>query len=264
MLQTIELKLQLPQGERIHPSMGSVMHGVLMELIGSAAAEQLHTMNLRPYSQYLFYDSARQGVFWRLSALNEYAVATVLDPAMNYSGSVILEQKGYEIQITERKVVAKSSFEQLTEEAFTDRQSIRAVQLKFITPAGFKSENHYMLFPRMDLILHNLYSRWNVFAGQTMFEDPEAFKYMLEHTVIEQYDLSMRKFYIGDRARIPSFRGNIDINIYGYDTMKKLTGLLLRFSEFASIGIKTALGMGGSKVEFITEDKKARLAYKYS
>ena len=50
MLRLFEIPLFLPKGKRIHPSMGSVFHGALMEHLPSELAGALHRESLRPYS----------------------------------------------------------------------------------------------------------------------------------------------------------------------------------------------------------------------
>lgn len=53
MLTQVEIELQLPEGTKLNQSMGSVMQGVLMEKTDPDWAEQMHQMEVRPYSQYV-------------------------------------------------------------------------------------------------------------------------------------------------------------------------------------------------------------------
>ena len=59
MLQIWEVLLQLPEGQRLHQSFGSVLHGALMQYAHTDFAEAMHRSALRPFSQFVYYDKAR-------------------------------------------------------------------------------------------------------------------------------------------------------------------------------------------------------------
>ena len=50
-IMSIELVIAADPSIKIIQSIGSVLHGVLMELVGTDYARQLHEAGLRPYSQ---------------------------------------------------------------------------------------------------------------------------------------------------------------------------------------------------------------------
>ena len=82
MLYSVEIPLQVPQGMQVRPDMGSIMQGALMEIIANDAAQELHTMQLRPYTQSIYYDHAlRQGI-WRLTAIHSYGYEEVIQPVL--------------------------------------------------------------------------------------------------------------------------------------------------------------------------------------
>ena len=56
----IELVISTDPSIKIVQSIGSVLHGVLMELVGTDYAGQLHEAGLRPYSQYVYFDTAKK------------------------------------------------------------------------------------------------------------------------------------------------------------------------------------------------------------
>ena len=50
-LHQIELALRLPEGVKIHSSMGSIFHGMMMDILGQEIAQRLHEENsCRPFS----------------------------------------------------------------------------------------------------------------------------------------------------------------------------------------------------------------------
>ncbi len=55
-IMAVELSITADPFIKIVQSIGSVLHGVLMELVGPEYAGQLHETGLRPYSQYVYFD----------------------------------------------------------------------------------------------------------------------------------------------------------------------------------------------------------------
>ena len=53
---SIELVISADPSIKIVQSIGSVLHGVLMELVGTEYAGRLHESGLRPYNQYIYLD----------------------------------------------------------------------------------------------------------------------------------------------------------------------------------------------------------------
>lgn len=53
MLRQVEFELTLPAGEKLNQSMGSLLQGLLMERTDSSWAQEMHTQQVRPYSQYV-------------------------------------------------------------------------------------------------------------------------------------------------------------------------------------------------------------------
>ena len=244
MLTTIEVKLGLPQNVKINQSMGSVMHGALMEIVASEDADRLHEVGLRPFSQYLYYDRSRAAFFWRISALNKAAFDSVLAPVLQYDKDLVLKQKGYSITLIEKKIVSQSSYEKIADEVFLSDYKYSGCEMKFRTSTGFKSAEQYVIFPQTSLIFQSLINRWNLFSTMVKLEDEKAFQHLGENTFISSYDMQMRMFYIGN-GKIPSFTGKLELHLTGNETMRRLVALLMEFSNYSGVGIKTALGMGG-------------------
>ena len=59
-IMSIELVIVADLSIKIVQSIGSVLHGVLMELVGTEYAGQLHETGLRPYSQYIYFDKHKK------------------------------------------------------------------------------------------------------------------------------------------------------------------------------------------------------------
>ena len=65
---------------------------------------------------------------------------------------------------------------------------------------------------------------------------------------IVDYHLHMHPFSLEGR-RIRAFRGNVSYGLFRNDMAARLTAILMYFASYAGIGIKTALGMGGTETD---------------
>jgi len=98
-IMAIELGITADPSIKIVQSIGSVLHGVLMELVGTEYAGQLHEMGLRPYSQYVFFDKEKGQYIWRLSAVTAEAVDRILRPVLDMPEKVFLTQESSQMLI---------------------------------------------------------------------------------------------------------------------------------------------------------------------
>ena len=92
MLKLLEIELELPPGEKINISMGSVMHGVLMEMLPPNFARQLHEENLRPFSQCIYFDKEKNKSVWRVGTLNDETYEEIILPLLEIK-KIFLRQK---------------------------------------------------------------------------------------------------------------------------------------------------------------------------
>lgn len=93
LLEICEIPLIFPKGKGAHPSMGSVFHGALMELVGSDWATVFHQKGIRPYSQAVFWDDREKRPFWRLGFLDE-SISSVLVPVLEKTKIPVLASSG--------------------------------------------------------------------------------------------------------------------------------------------------------------------------
>ena len=103
MIRSLEIRIAVPTGAKLTQSACSLLHGVLMEHIDSTYAELLHQQSLRPYSQYLYFDKERAGVYWRLTALNKQADDELLGAAFSLPATVYLKKKQLEVQLVSKE-----------------------------------------------------------------------------------------------------------------------------------------------------------------
>lgn len=242
MLRLMEVKLQMPDGMRVHPSMGSVLHGALMEKLPSETAAKLHAEQLRPYSQSVFYDKERESAVWRFGFLEDAiyeTIASVLQEESHY----FLRQKQYTISCGAGAVVCESSYSALTDKVFLAGAAPVGVKFRFRTTGSFKRSGQYVLFPEPALIWQNLQSRWNTFTDAAKMEEKGLAERLASFCRIWRYHLQSQSFSLEHQA-IYGYGGTMHLQFLGNDMTNRLMGVLALFAPFAGIGIKTALGMG--------------------
>lgn len=241
MLRLFEIPLFLPKGERIHPSMGSVFHGALMERLPSELAGRLHQESLRPYSQCVFLDRDK-GPIWRLGTMSDY-VAQALLFGLEEGGAIALHQKGYDVHLGEICCVQACSFDDLADIAFCAETVPHGAMFSFLSPTSFKRDGRYVLFPDVRLILQSLLMRWNALCPHIRLKEDNLVEKLTAQAAIVRYQLHSAVFSL-ERQRITGFQGNVTLRFGGTDAICRILTLLTIFAPFAGVGIKTALGMG--------------------
>ena len=243
-LHQIELALELPDDMKIHASMGSVFHGLLMDILGSEVAEWLHGQeHCRPFSQCVYYNRELNKPVWRISALTQEAEEIILEPIYQLIGeAVFLKQKHTSVVLSYKVQERQCDYQDLMDKVFLDQAVVRGGSLEFVTTASFKRDGHYVILPEMYLIFQSLIQRWNSFCSASIVS--EDLEHQLgAHCHISRYQLRSQKFSING-SNIHGFCGTMNVRFSGNDMIRRLMDLLLRYSCYAGVGMKTALGMG--------------------
>ena len=207
MLQIWEVLLQLPEGQRLHQSFGSVLHGALMQYAHTDFAEAMHRSALRPFSQFVYYDKARGSAVWQLAALNKEAAEEILYASGRLPQNLYLKQKEYVVQLSKPQPV-----------------------------------NVY--------IFRSLLKRWNAFCGGLVLEENNLEEHLAQAVKVTGYNLSLQQYSVGG-APVDAFKGRYRLLFRGTQSQNRIAALLAAYAEYAGIGVKTALGMGGVKISFL-------------
>lgn len=247
MLKLLEIELELPLNEKINSFMGSVMHGVLMEIISSNVAARLHEENLRPFSQCVYFDSEKNKSIWRIGTLNAEAYDSIILPLLERK-IIFVKQKDYKIKLKDHRVLLDTSYENLADEIFPTSEIPLRADFQFLTATSFKRDGGYVIFPENFLVLQSLLQRWNTFSLKMKIEENNLAEKLSTFCKISRYNLHSQKFSL-EQKYITGFAGKISISFVGNETVNKIVGLLAKFAPFAGIGIKTALGMGAVSSE---------------
>ncbi len=216
----------------------SLTHGVLMELIDENYAARMHEDGLRPYSQRLYRD--KKNTYWQICALTEEADENIIDKLKTVDNFCI-KNKALEVNIISK------DYETLDEKKlvkdFYNADSLPKIKIRFITPCAFKQNGTYTFYPDIRCIYQSLMNRWNYLSDNEVMADADLLDELTRATKITEYNLRSTGFCL-ERVVVPSFVGDIIISIRGTQTLINFANMLLRFGEYAGIGIKTSIGMG--------------------
>lgn len=248
MIQTLEIKLVVPDGVRLPQSACSLLHGVLMAQIDETYAEMMHQNSLRPYSQFLHFDKNRNALYWRITSLNEQAKNEILDAAFSLPQKVFLKQKNVEIELLGKEFLPATDYGSLAEKYFTQPLAGRYLSLDFITSCSFKSEGQYVIFPQVPFLLRSLIKRWNAFADRERLDAQGLVDDLAQEVYVADYRLRMQAFSV-DGARIPAFRGDYTLGMKNNLMSNRIIAMLGEYANYCGVGIKTALGMGAVRTE---------------
>ncbi len=243
-IMAIELSITADPSIKIVQSIGSVLHGVLMELVGTEYAGQLHETGLRPYSQYVYFDKERGQYIWRLSAVTAEAVNRILRPILEMPDKIYLKQKRGHIYIQKRTVLEETSYEALMAKFWSGDVEYTQAKLQCLSTTSFKVDQQYTIFPEAFRIYRYLLRQWNQFTSYEMMDSDDLLAALESAVFIRDYNLRMGMYGL-EGIKIRGFRGQIVMQFKRNLVMQRILSLLTYYSQFTGLGIKTALGMGG-------------------
>lgn len=249
-IMAIELGITADSSIKIVQSIGSVLHGVLMELVGTEYAGQLHETGLRPYSQYIYFDKEKGQYIWRLSAVTAEAVERILRPALDMPEKIFLKQKRGHIYIQDRTILEETSYEALMSKFWSGEAEYVQAKLRCVTTTSFKVDQQYTIFPEAFRIYRYLLRQWNQFTTFEMMDSDDLLAALESATFIRDYNLRMGMYGL-EGVKIRGFRGEIVMQFKRNLVMQRILSLLTYYSQFTGLGIKTALGMGGVQSEVV-------------
>ena len=209
----------------------SKLQGFLMAQISPDFATFLHEQETNPYSMNL--SSTRDESVWVVNLLSEEAEQQMLAPLLNLE-TIKLESCAEEILV--KKVEIHSLSQQTLLDIYQDDDASHLIRVHFYTPTTFKRQGQFVLFPDSRLV-----------EGRAEIEE-ETLQFLADHSQITSYHLKSHYFPIHGR-KYPAFEGRVTIQIKGASTLKAYAQMLLRFGEYAGVGTKCSLGMGGMRIE---------------
>ena len=249
MLTSLKIKVKPDEKTRLSFHLGSLLQGYLMQNIDSDYANNLHNNELKPYSQFLYFDKEAKSWIWKINTINEEAREKIILPLINNPAEKIkIESKNIELLIEEKSISAPEKYKNLAEKYFIEKPFQKKIVLNFLSPTSFKSGGNFSIFPEIHNIYSSLFNKWNGFASEISLEDKDALDHLIKHTKLIGYDLRSTKFGM-EGVKINSFLGEVCLYVNGPESLTRIANLLFAFAEYSGIGAKTAVGMGGVRVE---------------
>lgn len=243
MIMKVHLKINLPLEMQNH-SIGSLLHGVLMEKMTHEQASMLHNYRYSPLKQRL--KLFKDHCLWEVVSL-ENNLTMELKEVFEDLHSIYIEHRQQELPV---EIISMNIFcldDWLTAELNRDEYP-SSLKIKFFTPTSFKSDGAYEIFPDLRKILRSVMMNFDYFSEGTKLYDYETLEYLTECIKISQYQLQSTSFHL-EQTRIPSFKGTLVLKIKGSHQIRQLIHLIFSYAELAGVGIKTSLGMGAIELK---------------
>ena len=223
---------------------GSIFQGILMEQINPKYGEILHLNGLKPYSQSIHYEGEK--LIWEINTLNKQASIELIEPLKAGSFQKIgIKHDKQELDILEKQEVI-SNYQDLVNEYYFQNGN-RRVRIQFLSPTSFKQNGRYVFRPDIRLIFQSLMMKFDTFGDNLSVYSEEVLEQLVDNTHITGYNLKSVRFHL-EGTSIPAFMGHMEVHINGPQPLVNLIHLLLRYGEYAGVGIKTAMGMGAMRI----------------
>ena len=217
-------------------------HGFLMEQLAPDYVDWLHQQETNPYSMKVIHH--KDQTTWTVHLLTEDAIKQILPP--------MLELKKVDLHGLASLTVQRMTMQDLSPEElfdlFNQNQDQSFFTIQFQTPTGFRSQGEYVLFPTLRLIFQSLMMKYVRLLENREDIEEETLDYLTSHSRITSYRMETSYFKIHGK-KIPAFKGKLTFKITGPSTLKAYANILLKFGEYAGLGMKTSLGMGGIELE---------------
>lgn len=222
----------------------SLFQGALMEKIDPQYGEILHRSELKPYSQYLDVHAGRAS--WILQTLTDEAEAGLIAfPSLSKGDAIHLKRLGLSAKILDVQRETLSEQELLQKTFFANCP--RTVKCRFVTPAAFKTQGRYQIYPTVRHIFGSLIQKYSAAHTQTEILDDSLLDDLQQMVSVAGYRLQSVSFSV-EGVSIPSFTGWLSLRISGPRQLVNLVHLLLQFGAYSGVGIKTAMGMGALRL----------------
>lgn len=233
-------RICLNEGERLPYGTAYRLYAWLLEQLPEEIAEGIHEQSGARLSQYLRYQKEEHKNLWILNVPND-ETERVVAPLLREQAEIELQNSApLRILSVEQKSISPQSL------VFSGENEKYTV-MEFLTPAAFKQAGRYAIYPSEQLILQSLTMHWNELIPELAVTDEDALRSLLQGIHITDYVLHTTRYPL-KRTKIPSFVGRIVLEARLPLPLMQLWNALTGVAAYTGIGMKTALGMGGTAV----------------
>lgn len=215
----------------------------LLSRTDSVYAGRLHENSATPVRHYLRPEDDDASVRWCVTLFGEEASA-MLSPLLGCRQEFTYNRMGerYAFPVTGHSVRILHGVSD-----FRKTVGDGEVRIRFCTPTAFRSRGTYVCFPTTRLIVQSLLRKWNTWMGDELLLDEDETDILADGLPCVRFRLHRTGFRL-KRQEIPGFVGEMTFGNVLEGEAREHASLLLHFAEYAGVGIKTALGMGGTEV----------------
>lgn len=244
----MKLTLRDEAGRRLLPEYAYALYSDLMESIPQEYAQRLHEeAEMRPVSHFLVPDRNQPGRGEFFLSLYEEEALDAFAPVLLHKTQFELHKYGCRLNV-ERMERETIDLDEMTHRCFDLAEPPTSYVLHFLSPAAFRSQEEYVLYPTAELILKSAMSRFQLLGSGMDAVDQNALEQMAKRARITDYTLYSRRYRVKDTT-VYGFTGWVRMTIRGPLPLRQLFRLYMTALPCTGLGLKTAMGMGGCSVE---------------
>lgn len=161
--------------ERFSLSLAYPLYAWLLSQVSAEDGNRLHEQGTRPVNQYLWLDTETREGWWTVNLLNNEAIE-LFAPVLEEKKEVRLHLCKFSFDSCEfERIEAPHVFVKRAQGLTLDWR----FSIELLTPASFKQNGRYVIFPQESLILQSLIVRWGLCFPDMPLDDADAFAAML-------------------------------------------------------------------------------------
>ena len=240
MIVSHKLYLSGYSGRTIPSGLGYRLYAALLENCGETFAQSVHQNGVTPISQHIMMEHGKP--VWKVTLLGEES-KQALDDLLSNQQAFVLKRDQVTFRVQERYRESIADVDQL----FVCCQNKgRLHRLNFCTPTAFKHKGTYCMLPTTRLLLQSVWKQWNGCFPDCQIddEDGQGLDMLADGLVCNKLFLRDESYHLKGN-RISGFVGHMVLENRLSGFHQQLADVLLYFSDYVGIGIKTSLGMGG-------------------
>ena len=172
----------------------------------------------------------------------------IIKPVLNADiDSIHIEGNNTEYKVISKGITVETSYKDISDKYFLSDVK-RNINIKMLSLTTYKSEDRYQMFPDVKSLFVSLYNKWNRFNDSVSLKDDEVLEHLSEHTSIDRYNLKSGKINT-ETMKISGFAGEMGLYVKGAVPLVNVVNILFDYAQYAGLGAKTGMGMGGVEIE---------------
>lgn len=247
MISRLKIEIDINDKQNNKANQNKIFNSILNDYSNNRYIELLGENKLKPYTHHIKRENDK--LYWIINTLTDEARENIISPIIKNAPNIVYDKQNQIEVLIKDKTLDLTTYDNLISRNYLSKEKHNYITIKFNSPTSFSSQGSYKILPDIDLIYKSIVQKYNSFSANYEIDDDEVLDYIIQNTSIIDYNLRSVRFSMNN-FRIPSFIGSIRLKIRGTDASKNLINLLIDFSTYSGIGIKTSLGMGGVDIQY--------------